>query len=181
MSLYFLTHYTLKFIYTSLSEAIDTLHEVYLPFCYELALETSAKRSSIKSLWVHDLYHAHSLAILQWSGPSDQWTLLPTENCLQCQKWSPKKGRESLSTPVCVKMERNGQASDDQGFSTASQGSCHVHGILRLTHPPPPIPPFLLTQNLSSKRITPTNNMRPNFARRVHSSSVVKGLKTVQC
>ena len=26
------------------------------------------------------------------------------------------------------------------------------------TRPPPPIPPFLLAQNLSSKRIAPTNN-----------------------
>ena len=28
------------------------------------------------------------------------------------------------------------------------------------TRPPPPIPPFLLVQNLSSKRIAPTDNMR---------------------
>ena len=34
------------------------------------------------------------------------------------------------STPVCVKKERNGQASANQGFSIASQGSCHVHGTL---------------------------------------------------
>ena len=32
------------------SEAIDTLYDLYLHFCYELALETSAKYSSIKSL-----------------------------------------------------------------------------------------------------------------------------------
>ena len=31
------------------------------------------------------------------------------------------------------------------------------------THPPPPIPPFLLAQNLSSKRIAPTDNMRPKL------------------
>ena len=31
------------------------------------------------------------------------------------------------------------------------------------TRPPPRIPPFLLAQNLSSKRIAPTDNMRPNF------------------
>ena len=45
-----LTHYTLNFIFYK--SAIDTLHEPYLHFCYELALETSAKRSSIKSLRV---------------------------------------------------------------------------------------------------------------------------------
>ena len=31
------------------------------------------------------------------------------------------------------------------------------------TRPHPPIPPFLLTQNLSSKRIAPTDNMRPKL------------------
>ena len=31
------------------------------------------------------------------------------------------------------------------------------------THPSPPIPPFLLAQNLSSKRIVPTDNMRPKL------------------
>ena len=31
------------------------------------------------------------------------------------------------------------------------------------TRPPPPILPFLLAQNLSSKRIVPTDNMRPKL------------------
>ena len=43
------------------------------------------------------------------------------------------------------------------------------------TRPPPPILPFLLAQNLSSKRNAPTDNMRPKF-HDVYSSSVVKGL-----
>ena len=34
----------------------------------------------------------------------------------------------------------------------------------RWTHPPPPVPTFLLAQNLSSKRIAPTDNMRPKTA-----------------
>ena len=75
----------------SLSEAIYTLYDPYFSyfhFCYELALKTSAK-CSIQPLRVHDFCHTHSLASLQWSGPSNQWMLLPTENCQQCQKWSP--------------------------------------------------------------------------------------------
>ena len=31
------------------------------------------------------------------------------------------------------------------------------------TRPPPPIQPFLLAQNLSSKQIAPTDNMQPKF------------------
>ena len=30
-------------------------------------------------------------------------------------------------------------------------------------HPSPPIKPFLLAQNLSSKRVAPTDNMQPKF------------------
>ena len=40
----------------------------------------------------------------------------------------PLKGRGVLSTPICVKKEGNAQASANRGFSTASQGSYHVHG-----------------------------------------------------
>ena len=54
------------------SEAIDTLYDLYFHFCYELALETLAKCSSIKPVRVHDFCHTHSLASLQWSGLSDQ-------------------------------------------------------------------------------------------------------------
>ena len=64
---------------------------------------------------------------------------------------------------ICVKKERNGPASADQGFSTASQGRCYVHGPRTETRPPLPIPPFLLAQNLSSKRIVPTDNMWPKL------------------
>jgi len=107
--------------------------------------------------------------------------------------------------PVCANKVRNGPASADQGFSTASKAaamftapradaeqlpcaqhpvlmlsSCHVHctpcyqGFSTAskaaamftaphaeTHLPLPIPPFLLAQNLSSKWIAPTDNMRP--------------------
>ena len=44
------------------------MYDPYLHFCYQLALETSAKYSSIKPLRGHDLCHAHLLASLPWSG-----------------------------------------------------------------------------------------------------------------
>ena len=65
--------------------------------------------------------------------------------------------------PVCVEKERNGLASADQGFSTASQGSWHVHGTPCWNLPISPYPTFLLAQNLSSKQIAPTDNMRPKL------------------
>ena len=138
-------------------------------FCWELALETWTKSSSINCLgvlvlcpdpaphegeeeWgvgsehetitigVHDLGHVHSLASLQWSGLSDQPTLLLTEKCLLCQKWSPYKRRAMVSMFVCAKKKRNGPASADQGLSTASQDSHHVHNMLWLCPPTSPYP-----------------------------------------
>ena len=61
----------------------------------------------------------------------------------------------------------------DQGYST---GSCNHHHAERWTHPPPPIPPFLLAQNISSKQIAPTDNKRPKSDDAQKASSVVKGL-----
>ena len=46
---------------------------------------------------------------------------------------------------------------------------------------PPPIPPFLLAQNLSSKRIAPTDNMWPKTDDAKMHSSVVKVLKVPKC
>ena len=61
-----------------------------------------------------------------------------------------------------VQMQTNGPPINDQGFST---GSCNRHHALsgRAVDPATsPVPPFLLAQNPSSKRIAPTDNMRPN-------------------
>ena len=79
----------------------DTFFGPYFHFCLELALETWAKVSLSNSLWVYDLNHTHSLVSFQWSGLSDQQTLLLTENCLQYQKWCHYKGRGMVSTPLC--------------------------------------------------------------------------------
>ena len=98
-----LTHYTLNFIFYK-SLAIDTLHDPYLHFCYELALEASAKRSSIKSLRVYDLCHDHPLASLQWSGPSDHWTLLPTERT--ATNGAPKQAEEPYLRLFVSKKKR---------------------------------------------------------------------------
>ena len=74
------------------------------------------------------------------------------------------QGERAFFTPVCARKQTNGPPDIDQGFST---GSCNHHHALslcqpeRCTHSPPPVSPFLLVQNLSSKRIVPTHNMQP--------------------
>ena len=71
----------------------------------------------------------------------------------------PYKAKGVFFRPVCARKPNNGPPGTDQAFSTAAM-HCHPPGD---THPPPLIPSFLLAQNLSSKRIAPTDNMRPNF------------------
>ena len=44
------------------------------------------------------------------------------------------------------------------------------------TRPSPPIPPFLVAQNLSSERIARTDNMQPKFHDKYTRHQVVKGL-----
>ena len=64
------------------------IYTLYFHFCYELALETLSKCSSIKPLRVYDLCHAHSLATLQWSGLSAYLAVLATyhtdSSCPDC-------------------------------------------------------------------------------------------------
>ena len=62
-----------------------------------------------------------------------------------------------------------------QPIKTASL-PCAVTRRVTLTHLAPPIPPFLLAQNLSSKRIAPTDNMVPNLHEYTAWSSMVRGL-----
>ena len=71
----------------------------------------------------------------------------------------PLPGGESVSMPVCAGKKRDGPSSANQGFlqlatTPAMEGD---------THPSPPIPLFLLVQNLFSKQIVPTDNMWPEF------------------
>jgi len=52
----------------------------------------------------------------------------------------PLQKQRSFSTPIYVKKEGNGPAFANQGFSTASQDSRHVHGKSGLC---PPTSPYL--------------------------------------
>ena len=61
--------------------------------------------------------------------------------------------KKQRSMPICVKRERNSLAIANQGFSTASQDSRHVHGKSWLC------PPTLAQNLLSPKRIAPTDNV----------------------
>ena len=63
----------------------------------------------------------------------------------------------AFSPPVRARKQTNGPPGADQVFSTASCNSCH--SLSPRGHPPPPVPRFLLAQNLSSKRIAPTDNI----------------------
>ena len=114
---------------------MDTL---YFHFCWELALETQAKSSSINSLGVHDFGHTQTLASFQWSGLSNQQTLLLTENCLQCQKWSTYKGTGAVSMPICAKREWPSQCRPRPFYSQPKQPPSAHCLVTMPTHLPYP-------------------------------------------
>ena len=74
-----------------------------------------------------------------------QWPPLQSKKIASCQKWGPYMARRPFSNPIRAKEEGNGPPSADQGLSTA--------GPRVETRPSPPVPPFLLAQNLSPKDV----------------------------
>ena len=143
---------------------MDTFHGPYFHFCLELALETWIKALLTHSLWLHDPGHTHSLASIQWSGPSDQRTLFRIKSCLKCQKWSPYKVKGVFSTTVCARKQTNGPPGIDQGFSTSSCNRCHALSA-RAVHPPTSTCPTLSASAEPIFKmdclIAPTDNMQP--------------------
>ena len=128
----------------------------YFHFCLELVLETWVNALLILSLWVHKLSNTHSLASIQYSGSFNQKTLIRTKSCM---KWSPYNVKVAFSMPVWPRKQSNSPPAIDPGFPKASCNSRHALPPRGVHQPPPPVPHFLLAQNLSSKRIAQTNNM----------------------
>ena len=130
---------------------MDTFFGPYFYFCLELAPENWAKAHS---LWDHDPNHTHLLASFQWSGLSDQWTLRLTENyCSQVWKWCPYRGGGMrFLHPFVLTRVINGPASSaDQAVVQTAKAAAMCTACHEYAHPPPPIPPLLLAQNLSLK------------------------------
>jgi len=109
------------------------LYDPYFHFCYKLALETSAKCSSIKSLRVHDLHHAHILASLQWSGPSDQWMLLSQlKTAYTARNGAPKK---LIYACLCQEAEKwPSRCRPTLFYSQPRQLPCAQHPVLKPAH-----------------------------------------------
>ena len=85
----------------------------------------------------------------------------------------PLKGRGVLSTPICVKKEGNAQASANQGFSTASQGSYHVHGT--------PCCPFVSKRREMPKPVPTRDFLQPAKAAAMCTAAPKKAEKPYLC
>ena len=77
--------------------------------------------------------------------------LLPTEIYLQCQKWSPYKGRGTVSTTLCAIIR---ELALPEVTNTFLKPPCAQDLMNMPTH----LPLSHLVQNLS-KQIVPTDNM----------------------
>ena len=115
----------------------------YFHSCWEQVPETWTKGSSVNSLSSCVFGHTYSLANIQWPGLSNQQTLLLTENCLQCQKWSQRSG-------FCTHLCRKGEKWPTKALLPRQPP--RVRHVMTLpTHLPHPT--CSLVQNLSLKRI----------------------------
>ena len=126
------------------------MYDPYFHFCLELVLETWATRGVLHGFSSCSYDLCCTPTHLQWSGPSNQQMLLSTENCLIVPKWSPYKGRGAVSTPVCAEKGRT------KAFLQPTKTATTYTTCNNYASPLPPIPHFLLAQNLSLKAHPPT-------------------------
>jgi len=124
------------------------------------------------TLWLFNRWRNHHMdrgelsLSLQWSGPSDQWTLLPTENSLHAvPEMEPlKRQRALIYARLCQKLEKcPSQCWPRLFYSQPRQLPCTRHPVWK---------PKTYLQNGLRQLI-----MSAKVVWWVHSSSVVKGLK----
>jgi len=79
---------------------------------------------------------------------------------LEFWKWSPYKVRSLVSNSIYAKEDRNGPPSANQVASKHESRCGHAVCTLWVHPPTSPVPPFLLTQNLSPKDIAGSDIMK---------------------
>ena len=114
---------------------MDTFHDLYSHFSLELYSTGNLSQSFIDTFFVG-------------SWP---W----------CQKWVPIRWKERFLRPFVQESRQAAHRTLTKAFLQAAATAAMHCQPERFTHPPPPVPPFLLAQNLTSKRIVPTDNMWP--------------------
>jgi len=85
--------------------------------------------------------------------------------------------RSLVSNSIYAKKDRNGPPSANQVTLKTSPDAAMLFAPFRCTHPPPPVPPFLLTQNLSLmtdiSAIGPKTHLQPSYTMKSKSLHVV--------
>ena len=89
--------------------------------------------------------------------------LLPTETANSGRNGAPKRAEELYLCLFVSKRREMPKPVMTKAFLQPAKTVATFTASHAETHPPPPIPPFLLAHNLSSKWIAPTDNMRPKL------------------
>ena len=89
----------------------------------------------------------------------------------------PTRQDSYFLSPFMPKNGGNGPPSANQDLSIAEPR----HGHAVCTHPPPLVPPFLLSQNLSPKDIAGCDIMKLKVSRCRYATSGLKGLTLIVC
>ena len=125
---------------TSPPEAIGTLYEPYLHFCYELALETSAKCSSIKSGFMTSATLTHERAY-NGQGPPTSECFSRLKTTYNARNGAPKETDEPYLSLFASRREM-AKPVPTNAFLQAAKAAAMCMASRAETNPPPPVPPF---------------------------------------
>ena len=86
--------------------------------------------------------------------------------------------RSLVSNSIYAKKDRNGTPSANQLLLRMSPDVAMLFALFGYTNPPPPVPPFLLTQNLSPKDIAGSDIMKLKVSQRIYPLCGLNCLET---
>ena len=152
-----------------------SLYDVYFHFCCKLVLDTWAMGLSVNAFRVCDLHCTPSLATFTMSRALRPASVSPTWKLCTVPEMEPlTKAEECFLHPFVLKRREMTKPVPTKVYSQPRQPQCAKHVMIMLAHLLQSHH-FLLVQNLSSRRIAPTNNMRPKLHDEYSRHQLLKG------
>ena len=96
-------------------------------------------------------------------GPPTSERFSRLKTAYSARNGAPKEAKEPYLRPFVSKRREMANPVLTKAFLQLAKAAAMCTALQGEPTPPPPFPPFLLAQNLSSKRIAPTDNVRPKL------------------
>ena len=139
------------------------MHALNLPcpqFCRVFSPQTSHKCPYSYPLHICDSNHTHPLT--SWQQSLSCQLLAQTEKkCFTARNGVGE--RTIFSASLCIGGQKRPHPVPTKVFPKLNPETAMLLAPLRCTHPPPPVPLFLLTQNLSPKTLCQVTSQDESF------------------